>query len=91
MYVKPTVEIPNSVGKVEFSAEIQITTQLKEVMRQLTHGQHQERRQKERPAPDEKWQWDHRSKEFVPNYLGHMLHYLEGMIMQVRDQQREAP
>lgn len=33
---------------------------------------------------DIKWQWDYESDEFIPNYLGHILHYIEGMIMEVR-------
>ena len=35
------------------------------------------------------WQWDYTKPEFTTNYLGHILHYLEGMIMEVRDKKME--
>ncbi len=34
---------------------------------------------------DKIWQWDYKCDEFLPNYLGHIIHYIEGMIMEVRD------
>lgn len=38
------------------------------------------------PVPsDVAWQWQYRGDQFVPNYLGHILHYIEGMIMEVRE------
>lgn len=66
------------------SVEIQITTQLQEVIRRLIHKYYEQHRA-ERPTPNVKWQWDYRSDEFAANYLGHILHYVEGMIMDVRD------
>lgn len=38
---------------------------------------------------DIKWQWDYKSDEFATNYLGHILHYVEGMIMEIREKQKE--
>jgi hypothetical protein len=64
--------------------EMQITTQLQEVIRRLLHTYY-ERRRGDRSSTDLKWQWDYKSEEFGANYLGHILHYLEGMIMEVRD------
>lgn len=64
--------------------EVQVTTQLQEVIRRLTHTQYESRRMA-RGEPEMKWQWDYTSDAFKPNYLGHILHYLEGMIMEVRD------
>lgn len=66
------------------SIEIQITTQIQEVIRRLLHKYYEQRRG-EPPTSDLKWQWDYRSDEFAANYLGHILHYVEGMIMDVRD------
>jgi len=66
------------------SVEIQITTQLQEVIRRLLHKYYEQRRG-ECPTSNVKWQWDYRSDEFAANYLGHILHYVEGMIMDVRD------
>lgn len=64
--------------------EIQVTTQLQEVIRRLTHIQYEGRRMTT-DEPAMKWQWDYSSDSFKPNYLGHILHYMEGMIMEVRD------
>lgn len=64
--------------------EIQVTTQLQEVIRKLTHKEYEGRRAREIEHAM-KWQWDYTSEAFKPNYLGHILHYLEGMIMEVRD------
>lgn len=63
--------------------EIQVTTQLQDVIRKLTHDYYEQRRSRSTPR-DKKWQWDYESPEFLPNYLGHVLHYMEGMIMEVR-------
>lgn len=66
------------------SVEIQITTQVQEVIRRLLHKYYDQRRA-EHPTSSVKWQWDYSSDEFAANYLGHILHYIEGMIMDVRD------
>jgi hypothetical protein len=83
-------EIPKinwDTEKVEFTIEIQITTQLQEVMRLLLHKYYDSARKKP-VKPIEKWQWDYKSDEFCTNYLGHILHYVEGMIMEIREKQR---
>jgi hypothetical protein len=66
--------------------EIQVTTQLQDVIRRLLHRYYEDRRQVEQPSM--KWQWEYRSDEFVANYLGHILHYVEGMIMDIREKQQ---
>lgn len=73
---------------VEISIELQITTQLQEVIRSLLHKYYEETR-KRVEKPSVKWQWDYKSDEFATNYLGHILHYIEGMIIEVREKQRE--
>lgn len=91
IYTKKIFEIPRinwDTEKVEFSIEIQITTQLQEVIRQLLHKYYEERRKRAREE-DTKWQWNYKSDEFVTNYLGHILHYVEGMIMEVRERQEK--
>lgn len=72
--------------KKRISVEIQITTQIKDVIRELTHKYYERRRMK-LSAPDEKWQWNYKSAEFAPNYIGHILHYIEGTIMEIRDRE----
>lgn len=72
---------------VSLAIEIQIITQLQEVIRRLTHKFYEARR--EQPSEvRSNWQWDYRSDEFTANYLGHILHYVEGMIMEVRTRER---
>jgi len=90
LYTKKTFEIRTLEWDAEdaaFSIEIQITTQLQEVIRRLLHKYYEQRRKKLEKSAD-KWQWDYRSDEFCTNYLGHILHYIEGMIMDIREKQR---
>ena len=83
-YSIPTLEFDNE--KVNIKVEIQITTQLQEAINKLTHKYYEERRRKVKSS-DSKWQWRYESDEFIPNYLGHILHYIEGMIMEVRNRE----
>jgi hypothetical protein len=92
VYLRQQTEVPalgSGTEKHEFQIEMQITTQLKEVIKELAHKYYEERRVKVVTPVDRKWQWDHRCEEFVPNYLGHLIHYIEGMILQVRERQEE--
>ncbi len=66
------------------TVEIQVTTQIQEIIKTLLHKHYEEKRKKELPK-DYKWQWDYKSPEFIPNYLGHIIHYVEGMIIEIRD------
>jgi hypothetical protein len=88
-YSSFTVDLPDdewSLVRFTMKLEVQVTTQLQEVMGKLTHRQYEKRR--ELPASaSANWQWDHKSDSFQPNYLGHILHYAEGMIMEVRDRE----
>lgn len=91
LYTKQEFEIPRvtwDTERIEVSIEIQITTQLQEVIQKLLHKYYEERR-KGLGEEDVKWQWNYKSDEFVANYLGHILHYVEGMIMEVREKQEE--
>lgn len=90
LYLKPEFEIPRKLWdtrKILVSIELQITTQLQEVIRKLLHDYYEKRRMMvEKPV--EKWQWDYKCDEFCVNYLGHILHYVEGMIVEVREKQK---
>lgn len=86
-YVLVPCNVPRENWDTEsltISVEIQITTQLQEVIKRLLHKHYEQYREKS-PTPNTKWQWDYKSDEFAANYLGHILHYVEGMIMDVRD------
>jgi hypothetical protein len=64
--------------------EIQLTTQLQEVLRELTHPLYETARLTAGP-PDDQWKWDYDTPRFQTSYLGHTLHLIEAMIVQVRD------
>lgn len=88
MYLTNKFEIPKMELGTEFvnvSIEFQITTQLQEVILKLLHKYYEERRKQEKLKENIKWQWDYESDEFATNYLGHILHYIEGMIMERRE------
>lgn len=90
LYVQREFEVPQfdwNTQAIPMWTEIQLTTQLQETILKLTHRFYEERRQLAQPA-NEKWQWNYRSDEFAANYLGHILHYVEGMIIEIRDKQR---
>jgi hypothetical protein len=90
--VSDTFQIPGEqwdAKSIPVTVEIQITTQLQEAIRRLLHNYYEARRRlPERDRPD--WQWQYESDEFVANYLGHILHYVEGMIMEVRNRQDDS-
>jgi len=84
--IRAPFEIPGQSWdslKLQAPFEIQVTTQLQEVIRVLLHRHYEASRV--RPDARLDWQWDYLSDEFKANYLGHVLHYLEGMIMGIRD------
>lgn len=79
------LDIDFKKNPVSMNIEIQIATQLQDVIRKLTHKFYETRREKDTALPPNRaWQWNYNEPEFVPNYLGHLLHFVEGMIMEVR-------
>lgn len=86
-YIYQDIEIPKKnwdTRNINIRIEIQITTQLQEIIKTLLQKYYEEKRQLLKP-PDIKWQWDYKGDEFATNYLGHILHYVEGMIMDIRE------
>lgn len=63
--------------------EIQLTTQLQEVARDLTHTFYAVRRLETKR--DNEWKWDHGSERFKAAYISHSLHLIEGLIVELRD------
>ena len=89
-YIYLKNEIPDlrfDTEEIVTPIEIQITTQLQEILKQFLHTHYQTSRERSE-FPEKKWQWDYKSDEFATNYLGHILHYVEGMIMGIREKQR---
>lgn len=91
-YIKQTFEIPKATWDteiVEIPVEIRATTQLQDAIRKLLHTYYEDRRKRVQKE-DKKWQWDYGSDEFAANYLGHILHYVEGMIVEIREKQKRG-
>lgn len=66
---------------LDIGIEIQVTTQAKEVLRKLLHVGYESSRLGDVQSD---WQWAYDSRAFAANYLGHVLHYVEGRIMNIR-------
>ncbi|EIV8646623.1 TPA: hypothetical protein NJ448_004524 [Vibrio parahaemolyticus] len=64
--------------------EIQITTQLQEVLRSLTHKFYETQRLQSNTDRG-KWKWEFKSSRFKVGYLSHTLHLLESVILESRD------
>lgn len=80
----PTVDLRYETREV--GVEIQITTQIQEVLRALLHRQYARARMS---PPDLSWQWNWDRPEFSVGYLGHILHYVEGRIVSLRTERIE--
>lgn len=68
--------------------EIQVTTQLQEVLRSMTHNFYAQ----SRLEPDEdfsKWKWEFTTNRFRVGYLSHTLHLMEAIILESRDNMRQ--
>jgi hypothetical protein len=81
-------EIPSltwETDKIDGHVEIQITTELKELIKNLIHQAYVDHRSEKHSTEKFGWQWDYTSDEFMINYLGHIMHYLEGNILDIRD------
>ncbi|MCL0066090.1 hypothetical protein M1N79_04355, partial [Dehalococcoidia bacterium] len=91
LYRRDEFEIPAAffdTQKVSVLIEIQITTQIQEVIRKLLWDYYERSRSKIVPSSEIVWQWEWKTDKFMANYLGHILHYLEGMIMEIRDKEK---
>lgn len=71
------------------SVEIQITTEVKALIKALLHRDYEKYRiRKFDDYEGRGWQWDYRSDEFKLNFLGHVIHNLEANILEIRDKER---
>ena len=70
--------------QVELSIEIQLTTQLQEVLYNITHEFYNQLRIQAARDRSE-WKWQFKSNRFRAGYLCHTLHLLEAIILDLRD------
>lgn len=85
-YLIESIDVPLLTGTIKtlrMWIELQVTTQLQEVLLTSLHKLYEKTRSTY-AKDDVPWQWRYREDEFFTNYLGHMLHNIEGMIMEVR-------
>lgn len=92
-YVSFPVNMLSSARKpvvVDTEVEIQLTTQLQEVIREITHAHYEDLRIHKESDPDA-WKWDLESSRFRAGYLSHTLHLLEAMIVEIRNANPKPP
>lgn len=77
--------VTSPVGQLPIWAEIQVCTESQQALREVSHVLYERDRLQTESAPDNRWHWDHEDDHFVPNYLGHVLHYVDGMIQREVD------
>lgn len=84
-YFKIDVELAldGGIQNRKMWVEVQLTTQLAEVITSLTHGLYEKRR--EGADLTDQWKWDPASPQFRSSFIGHGLHLLEGVIQGFRD------
>ena len=97
LYLKLDCEIPDyltwNTTSTEVYFEIQIMTEIQDLIKSLLHKYYEDKRIKDiddLKKVTKNWQWDHKCDEFATNYLGHILHYVEGMIVKIRDKEDEV-
>ncbi|MGB3760985.1 MAG: hypothetical protein WBA07_32210 [Rivularia sp. (in: cyanobacteria)] len=88
-----TIEVPfldESFKKVnsQIEIEIQLTTQLQEVLKELTHQFYQVNRL--RSDNNSKWKWNYKTNGFKLSYVSHTLHLLESIIIEIRDNKTDV-
>lgn len=90
-YVYIPVLVSSNAGpqNINIRVEIQVATQLQEILYDLTHEIYEGLRISS-SDPEQAWQWDYTSPRFKPSYMGHTLHMLEAIILEVRDAQLQA-
>jgi len=70
----------------DFNLEIQIRTQMQELIWDLLHGYYKP--EKEYDKLEENWPWDYDCDAFAANYLGHVIHFVDGKIVHAIRRQR---
>jgi ppGpp synthetase/RelA/SpoT-type nucleotidyltranferase len=69
----------------EIEFEIQLATQLQDVLKELTHAFYEATRIQVNPDKG-KWKWDFKTNRFRASYLSHTLHLLEAIVVDLRDE-----
>lgn len=70
--------------------EIQVTTQLQEILKDLTHQYFEISRIEPMGQDEQQWKWETKSNRFRSAYMCHTLHLLEAIIVDLREGQPQA-
>ena len=91
LYWRTPVELYDmdySPYQADIHTELEITTQIQEVVQRLLHRFYERRRSK--PVSTDQWAWtDLGTHEFTASYMGHILHYVDATIVDVRSRTNE--
>ena len=68
---------------IQVECEIQIATDMSTKMWDTSHGLYENTRGQ--PSEAENWQWKHSDPRFISNQLGHMVHLVDGLLIQLRE------
>jgi hypothetical protein len=68
---------------VKIECEIQIATDMSTKMWDTSHGLYE--RTRGQPIEAENWQWKHSDPRFISNQLGHLVHLVDGLLIQLRE------
>ena len=88
-YASHNVEFFDDKGGVQMKPvelEIQITTQLADVMTTLTHELYKGERVLPKGQGDDTWKWSPDSPRFRSTYTGHTLHLVESIILALKNE-----
>lgn len=92
--VKTQFEVPSlkwDTQQIDGKVEIQVTTELKELIKEMLHKSYEADRSAFSVMEVNKgWQWNYQSNRFRLNFLGHVVHSLEGNILDIRDRENMA-
>jgi hypothetical protein len=83
------ISIVNSewiVSTEKIQMEIQVTTQLQEILYDLTHPYFEISRIDPKALDEQQWKWETKSNRFRSAYMCHTLHLLEAVIIDLRDE-----
>ena len=81
------LKVAGATKAIQIDCEIQIATDMSTKMWDTSHGLYE----RTRGAPDEaqNWQWKHTDPRFISNQLGHMVHLVDGLLIQLRDNAKQ--
>lgn len=87
-YCRNQMDVFGGAGVIseEIEFELQITTQLVDVLDALTHTLYEADRVTPGGRPDDSWKWQPETQRFKSAYLGHTLHLLEGVILGLKNE-----